>query len=146
MATGLVYIHQGARWLLQVVGADELGIADQWLGSTLLADHTIVALVGDRVIRGTPPEGTPYPLISYDYDSALEDVHTYRDDMAQLIYLVEIISQNDLGAEIDPAVAAGTIRIRQLLQNAGPVDVADGGIVKCKRVNPWRLEETGEAV
>lgn len=138
---GLMFIHLGAEYRLHVAAADEFQCADNWLYALLAGSTELTAIVGDRIIQGVPPEDTATPYISFQYQAAEEDDRSFTAEAARLIYLVQAVEQIEINAPY-PAVTQAVTIIRNLLQGNGG-DTADGTIIKCIRLRPWRLEEMG---
>lgn len=141
---GNLYYHQGAYWYIHAAGDSELDCADRFLAETLAADAGLAAIIGDRIFQGTPPEDQGYPLVAYDFAAAEDDDATFAGEAARLIYLVQVIDQVDLGQGTGNVRDACKI-IRGILQGATGTNT-EGSILMVRRKQPWRMEETREAL
>jgi hypothetical protein len=138
---GLMFIHLGGEYRLHVEAPDEFQCADNWLYAILAGSMDLAAIVGDRIVQGVPPEGMDTPYIAFQYQAAEEDDRSYGTQAARLIYLIQAVEQIEINAPYPSVTTAVTI-IANLLQGNGGA-TADGTIIKCIRLRPWRLEEMG---
>lgn len=107
----------------------ESATAEEFLDATLNGDATLTTLVPSGAFNTQPPEGTPYPIVTYQFVSSVDyaAVGAYRI-WANMLYLIKVIGDTANFADLNAAFA----RIDALLQRASGT-ATDGTVWSCVR-------------
>src|SRR5215207_915380 len=122
---------------------NETYLADQWLYENLLADATLVGLIGSRFYADEAPASAVYPYVMWNLISAT-DVRgqgTFRI-MVNCLYLVKVVGKATSYGALMPA----SDRIHAAIDAKGGDTIAGDHVFSCVREEPYRLSVSSSGV
>lgn len=116
----------------------EIGIALEWLYSTLSSDGELESLAPGGVFRAMAPPGTipPYVIIAYQSGVDVMNMNAFRL-MSNLLYQVKVVGP----ADMTPVLMSAATRIEQLIGGPTSGSATGGLILSCYRDSPLQLDE-----
>ena len=113
----------------------EQQVAGDWIYDTLSTDPVIAAAAPGGVWDGPAKDGTPYPIVRFDLQSALSvRGNSFFEIMQNMIWLVRMV---DVGGSYVP-LEQGAQQIQSLLHGVAAVTVTDGIIESSAREQTFR--------
>lgn len=113
----------------------EPAVARQWLYEALTDDSTLMAMVPGGVWRGTAPEGTVYPFISFHLQAPGADTTSVsrRRTLTNGLWMVRATG---VAGDSDEDIDAIASRIDYTIDRASG-DAGTGHVYMATRENPW---------